>query len=167
MLIDFEKAVDSLSWTFLYKILSFFNFNQNFIIWIKTLNKNVTASVLQCGHFSNPIVRWCRQRDPIAPQLFILSAQILTLMINVNENIKGIIIDGKEFRLTQFADDITLILNGTIDSLLASLNTLEFTLLGITFSTEINDMEELNISPILQIITSEIYRWSIKDGSPL
>ena len=211
MLIDFEKAFDSLSWTFLYKTLSFFNFGQNFIHWIKTLNKNVTASVLQCGHFSNPfpIGRGCRQGDPIAPQLFILSAQILTLMINANENIKGIIIDGAEFKLTQFADDTTLILDGTIDSLRASLNILEiygsisglkinsektkliwigsrknykdkltvdnnlnwgdtqFTLLGINFSTEIKDMEELNFSPILKIITSEIYRWHRRRLTPI
>ena len=91
------------------------------------MNKNVTASVLQCGHFSNPfpIGRVCRQGDPIAPQLFILSAQILTLMINANKNIRGIIIDDEEFKLTQFADDTTLILDGTIDSLRASLNTFE------------------------------------------
>ena len=91
------------------------------------MSKNATASVLQCGHFSNPfLIGWgCRQGDPIAPQLVILSAQILTLMINGNENIKGIIIDDKEFKLTHFADDITLILDGNIESLQASLNTLE------------------------------------------
>ena len=88
MLIDLEKAFDSLSWNFLYKTLAFFDFGQNFIDWIKTLNKNVTASVLQCGHFSNPfpVERGCRQGDPIAPQLFILSGQILTLMINANQS---------------------------------------------------------------------------------
>ena len=43
---------------------------------------------------------------------------------NGNENIKGIIIDIAEFKLTQFADDTTLIRDGTTDSLRASLNTL-------------------------------------------
>ena len=38
MLIDFERGFNSLSLTFLYKTLSFFNFSQNFIHWIKTLN---------------------------------------------------------------------------------------------------------------------------------
>ena len=118
MLIDFEKAFDSLSWIFLYKTLSFFDFGQNFIDWNKTLNKNVTASVLQCGHFSNPFLveRGCRQGDPIALQLFILSGQILTLMINANQSIRGIIFNAEELKLTQFADDATLILDGTINS---------------------------------------------------
>ena len=87
------------------------------------------SSVLQCGRFSNPFLigRGCRQGAPIAPQLFILSAQILTLMINAKENIRGIIIDDEEFKLTQFADDTTLILNGTIASLRPSLILLKFT----------------------------------------
>ena len=46
-------------------------------------------------------------------------------MINANENIKGIIIDDAEFKLTQLAEDTTLFIDGTIDSLRASLNTLE------------------------------------------
>ena len=102
-------------------------------------------------------------------------------------------IDDEEFKLTQFANDTTLILDGTLNSLQASLNTLEvygsisglkinsdktkliwigswknyirinlewgitqFTLLGITFSTEIKDMEQLNISPTFKIISSKI-----------
>ena len=42
MLIDFEKAFDSLSWTFLYKILNSFD-SENFIKWIKLFNTDITA----------------------------------------------------------------------------------------------------------------------------
>ena len=45
-------------------------------------------------------------------------------MIVNNKDIKGIFIDGREYKLTQFADDRTLILNGTKKSLNAALNTL-------------------------------------------
>lgn len=67
MLIDFEKALDSLSWNFLYKTPSFFYFGQHFIDWVNTLNKNVTESVLQCNRFLNPfpVKRGCRQGVPI------------------------------------------------------------------------------------------------------
>ena len=49
MLIDFEKAFDSISWKFLYNVLEFLGFGQNFIKWIKLFNTNILASVIQCG----------------------------------------------------------------------------------------------------------------------
>ena len=68
MLIDFEKAFDSVSWAFLYKVLTFFNFETNIQNIIKTLNKNITSSITQCGYLSEffPIGRGCRQGEPIA-----------------------------------------------------------------------------------------------------
>ena len=60
--------------------------------------------------------------DPIAPYLFIIVAQILTVLIK-NNNIQGIKIEDEEIKLTQFADDTTLILNGSSESLQAALNT--------------------------------------------
>ena len=127
MLIDFEKAFDSISWNFLYKSFEFFNFGENIIKWVKILNTNITASVQQCGFLSKPfdILRGCRQGDPIASLEFLLPAQFLYLMIEANKNIKGITIKGKEYKMTQFADDTTMILDGTKNSLQMSLNTIE------------------------------------------
>ena len=72
MLIDFEKAFDSLSWTYLYKVLDFFGYNEDFIQWIKLFNTDITAYVIQCGFLSNKISieRGCRQGDPISAYLF-------------------------------------------------------------------------------------------------
>ena len=69
MLLGFEKALDSVSWTFLYRVLEFLNFGTNFKQWIKLFNTNVVASVSQCGFLSNPfpIERGCKQGDPISP----------------------------------------------------------------------------------------------------
>ena len=63
--------------------------------------------------------------DPFAPYEFILVAQILYLMITFNKKIKGITIDGFEYKLSQFADNTTTILDGSQSSLQAALNTLE------------------------------------------
>ena len=40
MLIDFEKAFDSISWHFLYDVLDFFGFSNKFIKWIKLFNND-------------------------------------------------------------------------------------------------------------------------------
>ena len=127
MLIDFEKAFDSLSWRFLYRALEFFGYGQNFLKWIKLFNTDVTAYVVQCGFLSKPIKigRGCRQGDPISAYLFLVGAEILTRLILSNKHIRGITIENIEFKMTQFADDTTLILDGTQHSLQSALNTIE------------------------------------------
>ena len=63
MLIDFEKALDSLSWKFLYKTLDHFGYSESFIKWIQLFNTDISAYVVQCGFLSKPITigRGCRQ----------------------------------------------------------------------------------------------------------
>ena len=127
MLIDFEKAFDSLSWRFLYKALEFFGHGKNFLKWIKLFNTDITAYVIQCGFPSKPIKisRSCRQGDPISAYLFLVGAENLTRLIRSNKHIQGITIENIEYKMTQFADDTTLILDGTQHSLQSELNTLE------------------------------------------
>ena len=57
--------------------------------------------------------------------MFVLSAEILATKIRENKSIKGIFINNKEIKLSQYADDTTLILDGTKESLIASLKTLD------------------------------------------
>ena len=127
MLIDFEKAFDSVSWNFLYGVLRRYKFNENFINWITLFNTGITGTILQAGVLSEPfpIKRGCKQGDPIAPYLFLLCAQILCEMVLNNKNIRGITIGEEEFKLTQFADDTTIFMDGTTGSLQHLLNTLE------------------------------------------
>ena len=47
MLIDFEKAFNSISWKFMYNILQLFGFSESFIRWIKLMNTDFNASILQ------------------------------------------------------------------------------------------------------------------------
>ena len=126
MLIDFEKAFDSISWKFMYKVLNHYNFSNEFIKWINIFNTEITATVLQVGFSSAffPIKRGCKQGDPIAPYLFIICAQVLCEMILTNKNIKGIKIGSDEFKISQFADDTTLFMDGSESSLQYTLNVL-------------------------------------------
>ena len=66
LLIDFEKAFDSLSWQFILKALKFLNFGHSLIRWVDIFYKNITSAVSHC-----------RQGDPLSPYLFIVFAQLI------------------------------------------------------------------------------------------
>ena len=51
MLIDFEKAFDSLSWNFLYKALAFFGYSKNLINCIKFLKRLSKLMFYYAGYF--------------------------------------------------------------------------------------------------------------------
>lgn len=127
LLIDFEKAFDSLSWSFIQKVLRFLNFGPTIRRWIEVFYNNITSSVIQCGHMSDffNIGRGCRQGDPLSPYIFILCAEFLAVKIRQNKNIKGIKINGTEFKISQYADDTTMFLDGTAESLNHSLTELD------------------------------------------
>ena len=72
-----------------------------------------------------PIKRGCKQGDPIGPYLFFLCAQILCEMKLTNKNINGIKIGSEEFKISQFADDTTIFMDGSESSLQHTLNMLE------------------------------------------
>ncbi len=119
LMIDFEKAFDSVSWKFIDKVFEYFKFGNDIKNWIKILHKNSKSAVNQGGNLSNffDIERGCRQGDPIAPYIFVLCAEILAIRIRNNLKIKGIQIDDTPILLSQYADDTSLILDGTKKSL--------------------------------------------------
>ena len=112
--LDFEKAFDSLDWSFLHKVLIEFGFKQDICKWISSFYTNIKSTVSVNGSISEwfYIGRGCRQGDPISPYLFILCVEIMGIMIRQNDRIKGISIDDREYKLTQYADDSEIMLEG-------------------------------------------------------
>ena len=126
LLVDFEKAFDSVSWSFIYKVLEYFGYGKSIISWIKLFKNNAKLRINQGGNLSTffHIGRGCRQGDPISPFIFILCAEILAKLIRKNKNIKGIIINNREHKLSQYADDTVFMLDGKEKSLKETLNVL-------------------------------------------
>lgn len=46
LLIDFEKAFDSVEWSFIEKSLHFFNFGEDIIRWIQLFNNSIKSRVI-------------------------------------------------------------------------------------------------------------------------
>ena len=127
LFVDFEKAFDTLEWSFISKTLEVFNFGSNFKKWFTVLYKGVQSSVLNGGFMTNyfEITRGVRQGCPLSPSLFILAVELLALKIRQNPNCEGIYLQNKqEVKISQFADDTTIITNST-DSLKSHLQTIE------------------------------------------
>ena len=67
MIIDFEKAFDSMNHAFLIAALKKYGFGDNFIDWIKILLNNQESCVINGGHTTKyfKLERGARQGDPL------------------------------------------------------------------------------------------------------
>ena len=79
--------------------------------WILPFDSNSESAVLNNGFCINyfKLSRGVRQGYPLSSYLFIVAVEILACKIRQDREIKGISIFHKEFKLSQFADDTTLL----------------------------------------------------------
>ena len=95
--IDFEEAFDSVGLKFLIRGLEAFNFGSC------VMNNGYTSHYFDLG-------RGVRQGDPLSAYLFITVIEKLLIGIRGDKSIRGIPVNGKEIKLTSFADDMTTFL---------------------------------------------------------
>ena len=125
LLIDFKKAFDSISHTFIFNTLKALNFGPDIISWIKLFLHNRTAQILIGGNLTDPIFleQGVPQGDIISPYLFIIMVEVLLIKITKSKNITGVVYALNEAKAEAFADDTTLFMKRTASNLLHATNT--------------------------------------------
>lgn len=112
--LDYASAFDTLDRTFLSKALNSSNFGPNFIRWIELMYSGAEGCVVNNGISSGwfGMAAGLRQGCPASPLLFILAVEKFSHAIRQNQLIKGIVINGNEYKISQYADDTTLFFEG-------------------------------------------------------
>ena len=115
LFIDFEKAFDTIEWNFIWKVFKRFNFGDSFIRWLKIMYTNPSSCIINNGISGQyfQLGRGVRQGDPLSPYVFILAIELLAIKIRSHPDIVGIRIKNNEFKLSLYADDMTVAVQDT------------------------------------------------------
>ena len=121
LFLDMEKAFDRVSYSFLTESLAELGFGPRFRRGVEAMynpEKSPRRRVLANGYYSDwfPISSGVAQGCPLSPLLFLVVAESLKISLDMQKKFKGMYIGGKYFKLSQFADDTTLIL-GSMEEL--------------------------------------------------
>jgi hypothetical protein len=123
--VDFKKAFDSVGHEYLWETLKQFGFGCNLVHMVRTLYTKAESAILNEGISSRyfQLERSCRQGDCLSPYLFILAIEPLLISIRNNQQIKGIAFNNKTFKVSAYADDVTVMV-ADLDSIKETMVTL-------------------------------------------
>ena len=110
--VDFQKAFDSLNHTFVIESCRKFGIPDEMLEWFSILLNKQESCVINAGSTTKyfNLERGARQGDPIAAYLFILSLEMLFIMIKANKAIKPLEMCDSTFLYSAYADDATFFL---------------------------------------------------------
>jgi hypothetical protein len=122
--LDIARAFDSLSWAFLFEVLSHMGFSETFCNWLAILLRTATTRVTVNGVPGERIqhAHGLRQGDPTSPMLFVIGIEVLTTVViraveeQLLQNLAGIT---PLQRISVFADDVVIFLKPDVPDLLA------------------------------------------------
>jgi hypothetical protein len=103
LLIDFEKAFDTVEWSFIEQTLQSYGFGPSLQQWIKVFYCDIRSAVTNNGHVSElfSLGRGFRQRVPLSPYLFTLVLELLSAAIKNDPEITGVRINDSNYLSSQ------------------------------------------------------------------
>ena len=117
--IDFKKAY-KLEWNYVQKCLKYFGFADDLRKWVQPVYTQISTCITNNGHISKyfDLSRGVRRGCQLSCYIFILCSKLMAISLRCNNNVKGISIDNNiEIKITEFANDTTLILDGSESSI--------------------------------------------------
>lgn len=125
--LDFEKAFDSIKWSFVDEVLQNMGFGDKWISWIHSIFMNSRIGVLHNGSPTEEFAptRGLRQGDPLSTLIFNLVGEVLSRLLVKAEELgifRGVQLpnNGGTISHLQFADDTILFFNNDSNSILGA-----------------------------------------------
>ena len=133
MSIDFEKAFDSVSFSFIEKVIETAGFPKKMAKWVKILLRDFKSHINHAGNLLKLIHlgRGARQGDPIASILFVLAIEVLLIAIRSNPRIEpykyelNILDKIISQKVEAYADDVNIIMPRSEQSIREVIATLD------------------------------------------
>ena len=124
LFLDMEKAFDRVSYDFTLRGLEAVGFGPRFNKWVGLLynvKKPPQRRIFVNGYYSDKfsIKSGVAQGCPLSPLLFLIVAEALRISMTLEKGIKGIKVGHHRYKISQFADDTTLLLRNKKEVTLA------------------------------------------------
>ena len=112
LMLDIQKAFDSVSLHYLEEVMHAFNLLDSLIRWVRILYSGKEIRITNNGHSSDPIhpLNGTAQGCSLSPLLFVLVMESLALNIRSNAQIEGFQAGGYCKKIAMLADDTLLAL---------------------------------------------------------
>ena len=128
---DYYKAYDCVEWKYVNRVMETVGFGPNFLRWMQIFYPWSQSSPYQAKISVNnflsqpyPIERGIRQGCPLSCLVWTLCLEPMACSIRNHPGIGGITVADEEVKLSLYADDTTLILDGSDESLRNSLQSI-------------------------------------------
>merc|ERR1711895_105069 len=93
LLVDFQKAFDSISHEYIDSVRKIYGFGESIRKWIRIFFNKREAVILLGGHLSEKIFlrQGVPQGDVISPYIFLMVVEFLSIKINYTKNLTGVV----------------------------------------------------------------------------